>query len=133
MECQFYLACGGQTIIASKAEISLSQRHRHNSHQPFHGHYAPWFGASLTLTAQVPVNQIYNFRSFLMAYIIEMSEISGSYGGEYKDGCLLGCCAIALMMESASTSETSVNFYQTTRRNNPEDSHLHHRDNYSTI
>jgi hypothetical protein len=24
----------------------------------------------------------------------------------------------------ASTAETSVNFYQTTRRNNPEDSHL---------
>jgi hypothetical protein len=31
---------------------------------------------------------------------------------------------IALMMEAASTSETSVNFYQTTRRNIPEDSHL---------
>jgi hypothetical protein len=29
------------------------------------------------------------------------------------------------MMEAASTSETSVNFFQTTRRNNPEDSHLH--------
>jgi hypothetical protein len=34
---------------------------------------------------------------------------------------------IALMMEVASTSETSVNFYQTTRRNNPEDSHLYTR------
>jgi hypothetical protein len=34
-------------------------------------------------------------------------------------------CDIALMMEAESTSETSVNFYQTTRRNNPEDSHLH--------
>jgi hypothetical protein len=31
----------------------------------------------------------------------------------------------ALMMEAASTSETSENLYQTTRRNNPEDSHLH--------
>jgi hypothetical protein len=31
------------------------------------------------------------------------------------------------MMEAASTSETSVNFYQTTRRNTPEDSHLHTR------
>jgi hypothetical protein len=31
---------------------------------------------------------------------------------------------IALMMEAASTSEMSVNFYQTTRRYNPEDSHL---------
>jgi hypothetical protein len=29
------------------------------------------------------------------------------------------------MMEAASTSETLVNFYQTTRRYNPEDSHLH--------
>jgi hypothetical protein len=28
------------------------------------------------------------------------------------------------MMEAASTSETSVNFYQTTRHYNPEDSHL---------
>jgi hypothetical protein len=30
-------------------------------------------------------------------------------------------------MEAASISETSVNFYQTTWRNNPEDSHLHAR------
>jgi hypothetical protein len=38
---------------------------------------------------------------------------------------------IALMMEAARTSETSVNFYQTTRRYNPEDSHLrtHRRKN----
>jgi hypothetical protein len=28
------------------------------------------------------------------------------------------------MMEAASTSEMSVNYYQTTRRNNPKDSHL---------
>jgi hypothetical protein len=35
--------------------------------------------------------------------------------------CLLGCCA--LMMEAASTSETSVNFYQTTRCYNQEGSH----------
>jgi hypothetical protein len=32
---------------------------------------------------------------------------------------------IALMMEAASTSETLVNFCQTTQRYNPEDSHLH--------
>jgi hypothetical protein len=31
------------------------------------------------------------------------------------------------MMEAASTSETSVNFYQTKRRNIPADSHLHSR------
>jgi hypothetical protein len=38
---------------------------------------------------------------------------------------------IALMMEAARTSETLVNFYQTTRRYNPEDSHLrsHRRQN----
>jgi hypothetical protein len=34
---------------------------------------------------------------------------------------------IALMMEAGSTSETSINFHQTTRRNIPEDSHLHIR------
>jgi hypothetical protein len=31
------------------------------------------------------------------------------------------------MMEAASASETLVNFYQTTRRYNPEDNHLHSR------
>jgi hypothetical protein len=31
---------------------------------------------------------------------------------------------IALMMEAAGTTETSVNFYQTAWRNIPEDSHL---------
>jgi hypothetical protein len=30
-------------------------------------------------------------------------------------------------MDAVSTFETSVNFYQTTRRNNPEDSDLHNR------
>jgi hypothetical protein len=42
--------------------------------------------------------------------------------------------AIALMMETARTSEMSVNFYQTTRRYNPEDRHLrtHRRDNLKT-
>jgi hypothetical protein len=32
---------------------------------------------------------------------------------------------MALMVEAASTSEMSINFYQITRRNNPEDIHLH--------
>jgi hypothetical protein len=38
---------------------------------------------------------------------------------------------IALMMEAARTSETLADFYQTTRRYNPEDSHLrtHRREN----
>jgi hypothetical protein len=34
---------------------------------------------------------------------------------------------IVLMLEAANTSETSVNVYHTTRRNIPEDSHLHTR------
>jgi hypothetical protein len=34
---------------------------------------------------------------------------------------------IDLMTEALSISETSVNFYQTTWRNNPKDSHLHTR------
>jgi hypothetical protein len=34
------------------------------------------------------------------------------------------CRAIALMMEAARTSETLVNFYQTTLCYNPEDSNL---------
>jgi hypothetical protein len=39
--------------------------------------------------------------------------------------------AITLMMEAARSSETLVNFYQTTRRYNPKDSHLrtHRREN----
>jgi hypothetical protein len=32
------------------------------------------------------------------------------------------CC---LMIEATNTSETSVNLYQITRRNSPEESHLH--------
>jgi hypothetical protein len=40
---------------------------------------------------------------------------------------------IALMMEATSTSETSVNFYQTTRCNNPEDSQLHGNEPSSFI
>jgi hypothetical protein len=34
------------------------------------------------------------------------------------------CSHIAMMMEAAGTSETLVNFYQTTWHYNPEDSHL---------
>jgi hypothetical protein len=44
---------------------------------------------------------------------------------------VLAASIIALMMEAASTCETSVNVYQTTRRNSPEDSYIHtiHREN----
>jgi hypothetical protein len=46
-----------------------------------------------------------------------LSRILGFHGSGYED-------LIALMMEAASTSETLVNFYQTARCYNPEDSHL---------
>jgi hypothetical protein len=51
---------------------------------------------------------------------------------QVEDCCLLGCCAvviraIALLMEARITSEASLNFCQTTRRNNHEVSHLHTR------
>jgi hypothetical protein len=44
-----------------------------------------------------------------------------------EDGCLHHQGDESLMMEATITSETSVNFYQTTLRKNPEDSHLHTR------
>jgi hypothetical protein len=40
---------------------------------------------------------------------------------------LLTASIISAMMEAVSTSEKSVNFYQTTRLNIPENSHLHIR------
>jgi hypothetical protein len=40
------------------------------------------------------------------------------------DSDVLTASIIALMMEAGSTSKTSVNFYETTRRNIPEDSNL---------
>jgi hypothetical protein len=49
--------------------------------------------------------------------------------GYNRTNCLMGASThlITLMMEAASTYEMSVNFYQTTRHNNAEDSHLHTR------
>jgi hypothetical protein len=50
----------------------------------------------------------------------------------YKHGWKCVCGIIegtinTLMMEAVSSSETSVNIYQITRRNIPEDNHLHTR------
>jgi hypothetical protein len=44
---------------------------------------------------------------------------------ENTDWIHLARFLIALMMEAASTSETMVNFYDTTQHNIPEDSHFH--------
>jgi hypothetical protein len=49
--------------------------------------------------------------------IFECYKVSGPYGGEYET------TAIALM-KAESSSERSVNFYETTRRNIPEDCHM---------
>jgi hypothetical protein len=54
-------------------------------------------------------------------------ESSGSHGREYEDDCLVGRCAV--MIEALTTSETSVSFYQTSRRSIPDDSRLHSRHN----
>jgi hypothetical protein len=62
-----------------------------------------------------------------------MIEISGSHGDKYEDdlSSRILCHAasrnklMTLMMEEASTSETSVNFYETTAHNIPEGNHLH--------
>jgi hypothetical protein len=48
-----------------------------------------------------------------------MPKLKGTF---VEDGWPLGF--IVLMMESANTSETSVNLYQSAQRYNPEDSHL---------
>jgi hypothetical protein len=46
--------------------------------------------------------------------------------------CLSIIRAIALMMEATRTSETLVNFYQTIRRYNPEDSQIGDDDSSKT-
>jgi hypothetical protein len=45
----------------------------------------------------------------------------------FRGSCFVHHQGDDLMMEAGGTSKTSVNFYQITRRNNPEDSHLHAR------
>jgi hypothetical protein len=54
-----------------------------------------------------PCGLVEGYRRFVGAYCLHHQD------DEYS-----------LMMEAVSTSETSVNFYQTTRRNIPEDSRV---------
>jgi hypothetical protein len=51
-----------------------------------------------------------------------LSEILDSHTGDYEDDSLL--TLTVLMMETVSTTETLVNFYETKRRCVPEDCHL---------
>jgi hypothetical protein len=53
------------------------------------------------------------------------SEVISIVNSRTSHKSALTTIAIALMMEAARTSETLVQLYQTTRRYNPEDSHLH--------
>jgi hypothetical protein len=53
--------------------------------------------------------------------MLSVGEISGSRGDEIARGLLT-----TLVVEAASTPDTWVNSYHTTRRDNPEDSHLQH-------
>jgi hypothetical protein len=81
----------------------------------------------LLYTKEIVLTKVTRFAKILLNRFSRLSlhcEILGSHGGEYEDDAASIIMVIALMMEEASTSETSVNFYQTTRRNNPEDSHL---------
>jgi hypothetical protein len=55
----------------------------------------------------------------------KVCEISSSHCGEYEAQNLLGCTAIiALMMEAARTSETSIDIQLRTRQYIPEDCEL---------
>jgi hypothetical protein len=76
-------------------------------------------------------------------FVSRFSSRSSVSEEHLEDGCLLSCCAVqsgcsfqtfqrrllppssVQDRETVNTSETSVNFYQTTLRNNPEHSHLH--------
>jgi hypothetical protein len=56
-------------------------------------------------------------KNYVIGFELMTEEIVDRYRNE--DGCL--------MMEAESTAETLVNFWQTTRRNNLENNHLHTR------
>jgi hypothetical protein len=66
---------------------------------------------------------------------------SGSQGGEYVDGCLLGCSAVQYgrslptfqrCLLLALSGRSLVNFYETARCNNPQHSHLYNVPSAST-
>jgi hypothetical protein len=58
----------------------------------------------------------------LTAFIIRAMNPAGQYLRDYTSPKL-----IALMMEAGCTTETSVYFYETTRRSIPEANHIHYR------
>jgi hypothetical protein len=56
----------------------------------------------------------------------KITDVSEAFSASIIGAMIIIIVIIALMMEVANTTETSAN-YQTTRRNIPEDSHLHTR------
>jgi hypothetical protein len=124
------LLAGSATVLEGLQRCSSSARPlwrpscagtpvRHTPMGPELIHFALWLDGTVLNTAGNTINE---------------SRICGSHGGENEDGCPLSSgqwVLIALMMEAVRTSETLVNFYQTTRRYNPDDSHLrnHRREN----
>jgi hypothetical protein len=57
-------------------------------------------------------------------WVVEPCSVVKVYQ-RFRGPCCLHYQWVALMMEEARTSETFVKFYHTTRRYNPEDSHIH--------
>jgi hypothetical protein len=90
----------------SETSINVYQTTRRNNREDSYLH---------TLCRENLKSHLVNLYGRLLFAVLEIRSPSN------QDKILL----IALMMEAASTSETSVSFYQTIRRNNPEDSLLH--------
>jgi hypothetical protein len=69
-----------------------------------------------------------NYKTLKYSVFSSQFTCSRSYASKHRNSFVgfevLTAAIIALMMEAARTSETLVNFYQTTRRYNPEDIHL---------
>jgi hypothetical protein len=66
------------------------------------------------------MNVFGSVKHFIIPVELELArprEISGSHGGKHGDN-------ISLVMEAVSTSETSISFCKTTRRNIREDGNL---------
>jgi hypothetical protein len=64
-------------------------------------------------------------------WVVEPCSLVEIYVSEDLSASIIIIIIITLMMVAARSSETLVNFYRTTRRYNPEDSHLrtNHREN----
>jgi hypothetical protein len=64
---------------------------------------------------------------FFTVSVLALSSKSCVLMTVFWDAAPCSLVEIALIVDVVSTSETSVNIYRTTRRINPEDSHLHTR------